>query len=282
MKKSIHLLSLILFLLTFLAGCGGGEQSKAEEEDFESNIHTSDGANPHFDGCTQREGGEQRFFRWRHRSLFTAGDTGQSTSIAPGSVNISYYNVTTADLMHTSDATGEWIEEIVDSGGDVGQGSVQAIDAGGFVHIAYFDATSGMLKYATNTTGPWTFVFVDAIGTGEYNISIALDLAGNVHLSYFDISGNLRYATNQSGAWVMVTVINVPGVTYGSAIDLDSSDNVYISYAIDNRPAYITNATGPWTNPQLTVMTEFLDLIVYPNTDIAIDTLDNIHIAYAA
>ena len=54
----------------------------------------------------------------------SSGDVGRYTSIAidtADKVHISYSDVSNEDLMYATNATGSWVTETVDSGGNVGK-----------------------------------------------------------------------------------------------------------------------------------------------------------------
>ncbi len=61
---------------------------------------------------------------------------------------ISYYHAANRDLNLAYLSGTDWITQIVDSAGDVGQFSSLALDKAGCPHISYHDATNGDLKYA--------------------------------------------------------------------------------------------------------------------------------------
>jgi hypothetical protein len=80
----------------------------------------------------------------------TGDDVGLFTSIALDSNNvphISYYDFTEKDLMYITKVQGQWVKQIVDTGGDVGKWCSITIQSSGN-HISYYDFTNGDLKWA--------------------------------------------------------------------------------------------------------------------------------------
>jgi hypothetical protein len=78
-------------------------------------------------------------------------NVGYDTSIAvdlQDKLHISYYDATNGDLKYITNITGAWVEETVDSIGEVGRYTSIGVDSSNKVHISYFDSTNGDLKYA--------------------------------------------------------------------------------------------------------------------------------------
>jgi len=53
-------------------------------------------------------------------------------------------------LKYATNASGEWITEVVDPSPNSGIGASIAVDSDGYVHISYYDNGNSSLKYATN------------------------------------------------------------------------------------------------------------------------------------
>jgi len=53
-------------------------------------------------------------------------------------------------LKYATNASGEWVTEIVDPSPNSGIGASIAVDSEGYVHISYYDNGNSSLKYATN------------------------------------------------------------------------------------------------------------------------------------
>ena len=93
-------------------------------------------------------------------------------------------------LMYTTNASGGWTSEKIDTGGYshlAGYGNSIAVDANGKAHISYQKAGDvyWFLTYATNVSGQWKLRDVSTVEWGTKGAtSIALDQNGLVHLSY--------------------------------------------------------------------------------------------------
>jgi hypothetical protein len=184
---------------------------------------------------------------WSKQTVDSTADVGGYTSIATDSsdkAHISYYNWDNGDIKYATNASGSWVSEIIDSYGDAGGYTSVATDSSGYVYISYYDWLNGDLKFATNFSGSWVTETVESgVDVGVYT-SIAIDSSGKSHISYYDYdSGELKYATNS-------------GVTPGTGNctntnwDCETADN---GGGGGDAGAY---------------------------TDIAIDSVGNIHISY--
>lgn len=193
--------------------------------------------------------------QWEFESFFSTGFAKSwYTTIAVDSNDKVHlcYGVARSDFMddfalfYKTNASGTWVDTIVDSSGSFGGRLSIALDANDRVHIGYSDFEFGGLKYATNASGSWGIAMADATNYGGFP-SIALDSRNRAHISYNEPStGNLKYATNASGAWV-ASIIDAPGdVGSFSSIAVDYSDNVHISYydLTNGNLKYATNAPG--------------------------------------
>jgi hypothetical protein len=181
-------------------------------------------------------------------------------------------------LISTTNATGSWVLESLDSTGDVGLYTSIAVDSQDKVHISYYDSTDDDLKYITNATGSWVVETLDSIGIFSSNTSIAVDSQDKVHISYYDSTNlDLKYITNATGSWVAETLDSTGDVGGYTFLAVDSQDKVHISYYdrtnLDLK--YITNATGSW-------VAETLDSTGYvgSSTSLAFDAQDKVHISY--
>jgi hypothetical protein len=159
-------------------------------------------------------------------------DVGQYTSIVRDSndkLHISYYDVAAKTLRYSTNASGSWVNTMVDNSSVVGQYSSIAIDSSK-IYISYYTEDAGNLKFAScarstncDDASEWTTTTVDIgddsdkilVGDpphldgiikpeevdkrGRYT-SIAVD-STKVHISYYavkawnDPAGNLIYAS---------------------------------------------------------------------------------------
>lgn len=193
------------------------------------------------------------------------------------------YSNSNSVLLHTTNAGGPWVDEIIEFTGVAESVSI-AIDSNDGIHISYY-ATDGQydLKYAykATTSSPWVKTTIDTSGTvGQYN-SIAVDSVNSrVHIVYGDLdNGSLKYATNTIGAtgnWITETIEN--GITgqVHSSIVVDSNGTCYIAYqAQTSTLKYVTGSLNSWATPVT------LDSGgVVSDTSIALDSSNNVHISY--
>jgi hypothetical protein len=197
--------------------------------------------------------------------------------------HVSYWNVSTADLMYARRVGGVWMVDTADgSANEVGRHTSLALDAQGNPHVSYYDETALDLKYARKSGGVWTIEIADASGNlWGYSTSLALDTQGNPHVSYYDESvGDLKYARKSGGAWTIETADGSANDVGGySSLVLDAQGNPHVSYgdlATDTYDVkYARKSGGVWT-------TEIADgpaTAVY--TSLALDAQGNPHVSYA-
>jgi hypothetical protein len=177
----------------------------------------------------------------------SAGQVGWYTSLAldsSGNPVISYFDLGNGNLKvaHCGNAacsSGNTINTVDNSAGDVGRYNSLALDSSGRPVISYYDASNGRLKLVRcgdticgsgNTTS-----IVDSSGQPGWYTSLALDSSGYPVISYWDgASGHLRVAhcgdaTCSSGATIQ-TVDSAGIVGQYNSLRLDSSGRPVISY----------------------------------------------------
>lgn len=158
--------------------------------------------NPHV--CFNGTSGEPLVYGHRENDVWSTEELppGSFASIcidAVGSPRISYYDLASKDLMLASHQNGTWVSKPIDTAGDVGSFSWQAVN-NGVSYIVYYDKTNGNLKLATVTSSDQsTTTTIDIDGdVGEWS-SIAIDANGRLHVAYHDITrGALKYAVGES------------------------------------------------------------------------------------
>jgi hypothetical protein len=120
-------------------------------------------------------------------------------------LHVSYYDDVNDDLKYTTNKSGSWVVQTVDSYGLVGKYNKIAVDSSDKIHLCYYEQNIGYLKYATNKNGVWQFATIDNpdgtyshAGTGS---DMILDSDDNVHIAYqlyYETGGynyrNLKYA----------------------------------------------------------------------------------------
>jgi hypothetical protein len=193
------------------------------------------------------------------------------------------YSGSQSVLYHTTDSSGSWKHEIVDSTGVAESVSI-AIDGSGGIHISYY-ATDGKndLKYAYKSaaSGSWIKTTVDTAGTvGQYNAIAVDDANRTVHIVYGDLDSNsLDYATNGIGETDGWSTETIDGDTTGqvhASIAIDASGKCHVAYrAQTSTLKYVSGSLNSWVAP---VTIDSGGAI--SDTSIAIDSANKAHIAY--
>lgn len=127
----------------------------------------------------------------------------------------------------------QWIIELVDSTGTVGEHASLAVDGAGYPHISYYAYSTTSLKYAYRDTGGWNIEEPDAAGdVGQYT-SLVLDDSGYAHISYYDNTTtlwDLKYVYEDSSGWHRERA-DMPGSAGKfTSLALDKAGFPYISY----------------------------------------------------
>ena len=220
--------------------------------------------------------------QWQYEVADNAGGVGRFVSIAVDlndKVHISYYDSTNNSLKYATNASGSWVTQVIDSGGNVGYSSL-AVDSNNKVHISYTGSNID-LKYATNASGSWVTQTVDSAVNSGYDPSIAIDSNNKAHISYCrtwyqnGYNYDLKYATNASGSWVTQTIDTSTGDGVDeTSIAIDLNNKVHISYWNENNYylKYATNASGSW------VIQPVDSVGWYPS--IAVDSKNYVYISY--
>ena len=122
---------------------------------------------------------------WTLETVDAAGNTGWFGALAidgADALHVAYYESTAQDLKYATNASGEWVNETVDTS-ITAAGLGIAVDADGAAHIAYFEngwGGVGDLRYASNASGAWVVGDIDTV-TG-YGADIAIDDEGAIHI----------------------------------------------------------------------------------------------------
>jgi len=167
---------------------------------------------------------------------------------ADGAVHISYTNSSTYDLMYLSDASGDWLLDMIDPKGPTpitaDFNTSIAIDQWGRVHIAYFhDYANFQVEYATNATGSWQTMTIDSEGDAGYYTDLAVDAAGHAHVVYkkFGEVDRVMYATNRSGDWTTGALMETGWGDVAIAADDTGNVHVVVSGDTEQWQTYLTN-----------------------------------------
>jgi len=177
----------------------------------------------------------------------TAGyNTGMYASLrldADGHPHIGYYDSINGRLKYGRWDGSQWLlQQVDDSGADMGRYSALALGTFGQIHLSYRlgfmeGPVSYALQYAYSPDGvTWTRQTVDAgapwIGAWT---SIALDDYGYPRISYVDSTVEtacyLKYARWNGANWSVQTVYAGGAIDGGTSLALDGDDNPAIAFA---------------------------------------------------
>ncbi|MDQ7026162.1 MAG: hypothetical protein Q9P01_20370 [Anaerolineae bacterium] len=173
-----------------------------------------------------------------------------ATSIAvadDGTAGVTYWDSEGQDLIYAERSLGidgEWLQEVVDSDGDVGRYAALVFDADSNPHIAYYlsEGRSGTIRYGwRNNDNEWNIEDVGIIenlqsgmnpGAARKITSLAMDSEGQVHIVYSD-NLKLMYAVRGiDGTWSQQQILNGQDeqALLGTLVEiaLDSNDNPHI------------------------------------------------------
>ncbi len=225
---------------------------------------------------------------WAHQVVETTG-IAESISIAIDSndgIHISYYATDgDYDLKYAYKATASstWKRTTIDTAGTVGQYNAIAVDdTNNRVHIVYGDLDSGSLDHATNTIGEtsgWQMETIDGDTTGQVAASVVVDDYGRLHVAYRAQTSTLKYVKGSFGSWSTPSTIDSGGAISDTSIVLDSAGYAHIAYFRGGLDVikYATNAEDYWIAEEIE---ESYAGSRGKHTSIAIDSNDNIYIAY--
>jgi hypothetical protein len=223
------------------------------------------------------------------------GLDGQWNAIAvdnQNKVHIVYYN---GVMNYTTNKSGSWVFQQIDSGSIVGQYCDIALDSNGFAHVVYYDMSYketiggvikfGGLKYATNKSGAWVKTIIHLTGDAmvfgaDFHIAIGSNNA--VYVAFWNQDAfAIQTGTNAGGSW-QFTTFSDPAATpqrfFG--FTLDANDKTHLFYLCDTYDVkYATNKTGTFQYATIdNVGKNGYDWGWFPA--VATDSAGNVHLAY--
>ena len=167
-------------------------------------------------------------------------------------------------IVSTISLNSPWLDEVVDSNGDILGGISVGIDQSANIHVAYHDYTSNSLKYAYKENNSWSISVVDSStvspGYGMSYNSLAIDSTGAIHIVYGDTNSEvLRHARKNSTASNFYTQNIFTGTgpfpTYHSLV-IDSNDIPHVSMlgwsGANFVQMYATVVNGTWIESDIT------------------------------
>src|SRR5690349_17299761 len=99
-------------------------------------------------------------------------------------------------------AATQFVPQVVQSTGNVGQFASIALDSQDDPHIGYFGTTRQDLKFATKAGGAWTIDTAESTAVLGLHTSLGVTTGGDPIISYFDATlGDLKVASRSGGAW---------------------------------------------------------------------------------
>ncbi len=166
----------------------------------------------------------------------------------------------------------------VDTDGDVGWGSVLALDPDDDPHIVYVDVTEVELKYAEWRGDQWLVTTLDSQRRVTGKPSLHIDEEGTAHVSYYDEEDRaLRYGVETTGGFQSTVVDSSDNVGRMSSLAVDSAMRPHIAY-FDQANDDVKYAR--WDGAQWHVETAVASGAVGRELSLAIDSSDRPHIAY--
>ncbi|HWG91668.1 MAG TPA: hypothetical protein VNZ52_12540 [Candidatus Thermoplasmatota archaeon] len=218
---------------------------------------------------------------------------------AQGVVHVAYIDgaesVDTVRYARRDPGTGVWTSEVVEEDSPTVGGAWPdvriALDPTGRVHVSYnwigaTAATSGM-KHAWRDpgTGAWHISLVEG-GSDSHGFEhdLTADATGRAHLTYRYLTStecSLRYASldpgTTSGGWVREVVPMPQGCVAGMSIAVDAAGTPHIAFRGNGAAfhSYRTGANG-WVRETIIAGPHGVAMA----TDIAVDSLDRVHVAY--
>ena len=161
---------------------------------------------------------------------------------------IAYTDDRSGDLVLAERTPQGWINETVDTAGQVGYFLSLAVDGSGQPHISYFDNTLNDTKYAYRETDGWRIETIDAEGQPGFHIPAGFTQlvlrcepspsectterpqVAYLAYRYKPYDGELRFATRYDWGWYIETVDSATGAGGFPSLALDAEDKPWISY----------------------------------------------------
>ena len=232
---------------------------------------------------------------WDIDVVDSEGDVGQHSSLAFsfGNPCISYYDNTNHDLKFAywtpidELGNGYWVNETVDSVGNVGWGSSLSFSTGwngdvyfSIPHISYYDYTNNKLKYAFKSSDDLKWYNFTIDDGGLYNEMVLFDSEGiNKGIAYTGANGGLKYCyyycSPDGGCWWIDTVVDNSGEGWDVSLACDANDHPHISYYKNGKLYYTWRSGASFTTPVV------VDNVVYGGWGSSIATYgDEAYVSY--
>jgi hypothetical protein len=220
---------------------------------------------------------------WQTQTIDSSPGVGEYTSIAiddSGRPHIAYYAATGRNLKYAFLGNEDWSVETVDSVGYVGRNCSMALRFGITPYISYENVDLADVKSVHREGGTWVFADVDTDATVGADPSVAIGSDGYPRVAYKAAgTGGLRLAKWTGSNWAMQSVD--AGAAVGRlclALDSYGYDHVIYQDLLLNALKHAYWDGSSWQIE--TVDAGYVELGCF--NSMAIDGLNNIHVAYCA
>ena len=198
-----------------------------------------------------------------------------------GRPHIAYGTGTGANLRYAFFTGSEWLKQTVDSVGRVGEYCSMALQFGMTPYISYLSYVDGFLdlKLTWRAGDEWQFEMVDTEREAGWGTSIAIGSNGYPQIAYYSRDPyELRIARWSGSEWILESLDILGGTQGGTSIALDSYGYAHVTYH-DNVSEALKHAYWNGSSWQTEMIdNQYFSTGVY--NSIAIDRLDNVHVAY--
>ncbi len=180
---------------------------------------------------------------WHVKTVNSSGIVGDYSNIAvapDGTLGISYYDYSNANLMYASltESTGYWVNEIVDGFGTVGKYTDLAFNSKNEPMISYYDQKNSRLKFAKKNlaAGTWQIETIDSatiIDNTTSNTAIAIKSDDSPSISFYnDTNGDMMYTSYDSttNTWTTSTADATNIVGSHNALAIDQNNIPAVAY----------------------------------------------------
>jgi hypothetical protein len=178
-----------------------------------------------------------------------------SAALGPdGSLHLAFYDWYAATLWHATDASGQWVAELVDNTGDVGHYSAIVVDGSGVVHIVYDFEESRVpmsVRHATNAGGSW---HLETIASGSYLggwPAVAVDGSGVLYATYDNCGSGgcspgseIDIAQDTGAGWTTAALPSSNPYFRASGLAAEADGTLHVVY--HGPGGGLQYATGPW------------------------------------
>jgi hypothetical protein len=210
-----------------------------------------------------------------------------SAALAPnGAIHVAYYDWFAQTLWHATNASGQWVADLVDNTGDVGHYSAIVVDANGAVHIAYDFEESRVpmsLRHAMNSGSGWQ---LETIASGSYLgafPALAVDGAGVLYATYNNCGSGgcepgaeIDIARGPGSGWTTAALPNSVPDLRASGLAAEANGTLHVVYhAADGGLYYAAGAWGSLTGVEIPGATTVADSLA-----MALDASNVVHVAY--